>query len=268
MRFNAGVKNFDPDVKEVNPSGQRFRHRTEQETLVRKQQQQERTKDTTSSGADKAEQGLAAALIDRGIKATVARQLTRSYSRQRIEANLDWWAWKQDKDPTSIKSNPAGLLRRAIEDDYASEGHHQGFQTRQQKAAAASQQKQRLQQQKKLAAEREGQQQASVQQKEAARAKQLEMLRKRYGSTITLQKQWQSVLEKLRTKITPLKFKLHLAKSELLSMSNNQAVVSVPTGFTKTWIEDNVSKVIQEALSEYLDGQRVKLKIIALDKVE
>jgi DNA-binding MarR family transcriptional regulator len=260
------------ETRGVPSAGQGLSHqRDTQQTVLQQtvlQQQQEQVKAAASGGGDKTQQNLAAALIDKGIKATVAKQLTRTYSRQRIEANLDWWAWKKDKDPTSIKINPAGLLRRAIEDDYASEGHHHGFQTRQQKAVVAAQQKQRLKQQQKLADERERQQQALVRQKELARAKRLEALRERYRSTAKVQKLWQEVLEKLRPEITPLKFNLHLTKSELLSLSDGQAVICVPTTFTKNWVEDNVSKFIQEALGQHRGGQIARLKIIALDKVE
>jgi hypothetical protein len=263
--LNAGVKNFDPDVKEVDPSGQKLRHRTKQETLVRKQQQQERTKEATGSGADKTESDLAAALIDRGIKATVARQLTRTYNRQRIEANLDWWVWKQDKEPTSIKINPAGLLRRAIEDDYASEGHHKGFQTRQQKAAVAAQQKQRLQQQQKLAVERDRQQQASVQQKETERAKRLKTLREQYHSTPKERSLWSQVLSRLKRQMSAVSFNTYLAQSDLLSLRNSRAVIAVPNRFVKGWLEERLADTIQQTLADYSNGQNIHLHFRPLE---
>lgn len=265
-KLDADVKNFDTGVKDLDIGGQKSGQRTEKETLERKQQQASDRKNDTTSGHDS--RGIAAALIEQGITKRVARQLVTQYSRQQIENNLDWFAWKCKTNPGAIKTNPAGLLRRAIEQDYAAEGQHRGFQTRKQKAAISAKQKERLQAQEKLVEERNRQQAAALQQKEKARAKRLERLRERYGTTAKLQPVWQSVLKKLKTEITPLKFDLHLAKSELLSMGNNQAVVSVPTGFTKTWIEDNVPNVIEDALSQQSDGQSVKLKIIALDHAE
>lgn len=265
-KLDPDVKNFDTGVKDLDIEGQKFGQRTKKETTERKQQQATSIESNTTTDLDARE--LAAALVEQGITKPVAQQLAKQYSRQRIQNNLDWFAWKRTNQPATIKSNPAGFLRRAIEQDYASEGHHQGFQTRQQKAEAAAQQKQHLQAQERLIEASKRQQAAELEQKEKARAQRLEKLRERYGTPAALQQQWQGVLKKLKPTISSLKFDLHLVKSELLALTDTQAVISVPTGFSKTWIADMAATTIEDILSASADGQRVALKIIALDHAE
>ncbi len=262
---HLAVKNLHTGVKHLHSRGVVSSPRTEQDTLARKQQQEKQVKAKNgSSSSSGGEQDLAAALIEKGIEAKVAQQFASRYSRQRIEDNLDWLAWKQ-KNEANL-TNPAGLLRRAIENDYVSEGHHKGFQTRRQKAAAAAKQKQRLQAQQRLVAARERQQVTSLQQKERERVKRLEILRERYGTTAQEVKLWSQVLSRLKKEITPVTFSAYLAQSALLSLREGKALVVVPNRFVKERIEDCLSAKIQRALGDHLPGQAVTIQCLALDE--
>lgn len=204
---------------EQGVSHQRDTQQTVRQQTVRQQQPGK----GSSGGVTHKQQTIAADLVKQGIEQRVAYQLAAQYSQQRIEDNLDWFTWKLKNEPASIRTNPAGFLRRAIERDYASEGFHKGFQTRRQKAAARIKQKQRLQAQERLIDIRNQEQAALVEQKETARAKRLEMLRERYHSTAQEQKLWQQALTQLKASLTPLKFKAYLAQSELLSLRKGRS---------------------------------------------
>jgi len=265
-KLDADVKDLDTGVQDLDIGGLKSGHRTEQETIARNQQQENVKKSDATSASDNRE--LAAALMDRGIDQNVAQYFASKYSSQRIENNIDWFAWKQKNEPSSIKTNPAGLLRRAIEQDYASEGHHKGFQTRRQKAAVAAKQKKAMAAQERLVDERKREQAASLQQKEKERLKRLERLRERYHSTAKEKKLWQQVLKSLRKELTTLKFNTYLAQSELLSLREGKAIISLPTRFIRAWVEDHFAKEIQQALTSCLKGQQVAVQYHSLDALK
>jgi hypothetical protein len=105
------------------------------------------------------------------------------YGRERLTNNIDLLEHVLKTSPQTVSRNPAGWLRRAIEQDFAGNGEHHGFQTRQQKAAKATAQKQRLAAQQQALDAREREQRAMLQRQDLARRKQLETLREQYCST-------------------------------------------------------------------------------------
>jgi hypothetical protein len=210
---------------------------------------------------------IAAALINKGIEKKVAHHLARSYDRQQIENNIDWFEWKQKNNPHSIKTNPAGLLRRAIEQDYASEGH-KGFQTRSQQAAARIAQKQHLQAQQRLIEESKQKERALIQQQELKRAKRLETLREQHHTTEREDKLWRRVLNTLREQVSGITYKAYLAQSVLLSLRENQALIAVPNGFVKQWVEQRLATPIQTVLARHLAGREVSFQCFSLADTE
>lgn len=236
-----------------------------QQTVL--QQQQKVRENIKLSGGD-ASKKIAAALVDREIEPRVASQLATLYNRQRIQDNIDWFEWKQKNAPTSIKTNPAGLLRRAIEQDYASEGHHQGFQTRQQKAATAAARNKRLAAQQRLIAAQSQRQRAYLQQKQAERTTRLETLRERFHTTAQEQAIWSQVLQALKPRLTATRFNTYLAQSAILSLKKGRAVIAVPNRFIQTWIDDHLSTTIQQTLAGFLKVQPVTLQYQILDALD
>ncbi|MBN1994522.1 MAG: replication protein [Anaerolineae bacterium] len=233
---------------------------TYSKTTAKKKSETEISDSTTTNYG-----GLAAALIDRGIEKRVAHRLTNTYDRERIENNLDWLEWKQKNDPHSIKTNPAGLLRRAIEQDYAAEDR-KGFQTRKQKAVASLVKKQCLQAQEKFIYARNQQQEASLQQREKARAKRLEMLREQYHTSDKEEKLWSQVLETLKEQIPKVSFNAYLAPSRLLALQRGKAIIAVPNRFIKEQIEGRLLKESQQALGDHLNGQAATVQYLVLDE--
>ncbi len=243
-------------------SHQRDTQQTVRQQTVKQQQQMSNQDDSSTTGKG---QNIAAALVDRGIEKNVAQQLVQQYSKQRIENNLDWFEWKQKNEPHSIKTNPAGLLRRAIERDYAVEDH-KGFQTRQQKAAATLAKKQRLQAQERLNYARKQEEEASLRQREKERVKRLEKLREQYHSGERENKLWTQAMKTLKAQVPGLSFKAYLASSNLLAVKEGKALIAVSNRFVKAQLEDRLSEDIEQALGQQLKDQVETIECLTLDE--
>ena len=57
-------------------------------------------------------------LIERGVTASIAEELTKKHSQERIEEKMEIQDWMSENKSGKPVANPAGWLVRAIEDDY------------------------------------------------------------------------------------------------------------------------------------------------------
>jgi energy-coupling factor transporter ATP-binding protein EcfA2 len=174
--------------------------------------------------------------------------------------------WKQTNHPNAIKTNPAGLLRTAIEKNFAAEGH-KGYQTRQQKAEASLAKKQRLRARERRVKADERQQATILQQKETERLQRLQKLREQYHTREREMKLWSRVLQTFKEQMSRASFNIYLASSTLLSLRKGKAVIAVPNRFVKRWLEDHLLSKIQQALGDHLKGQTVTVQCLRLDKL-
>lgn len=257
-------QNETPPVskRDTPVSHQRDTQQTVLQQTVR-QQQQNNTANVTSSYHDRE---IAAALVDRGIDHWVVQELIHRHDRERLINNIDLFEHVLKNSPQTVSKNPAGWLRRAIEQDYATTGKHHGFQTRRQKAARATAQKQRLATQQKRVDTREREQRALLQQQDLARRKRLETLREQYHSTAQEQKIWTDVLKTLRAKISTTSFNLYLSQSHLLLIQGEQAVVAVPNAFIQNRIEAQWAGEIAQMLAEKGKQQKMTMQFITLEE--
>src|SRR5262249_28524114 len=102
--------------------------------------------------------GVVDQLTERGITRRVAQRLANSYEIDHIRAKIDLVGWLVQAHPIAVGKNPAGYLRRAIEEDYQPPSD---YKTRAERQAEAEQQRQRDEQrarQLELEQERERQQ--------------------------------------------------------------------------------------------------------------
>jgi hypothetical protein len=207
-------------------------------------------------------------LTEKGIDEGAARYLVNRYSQERLMNNIDLFNHILKTSPQTVNKNPAGWLRRAIEQDYAAAGQHQDFQTRQQKAAREAAQKQRLAVQQKRLDVQSREQRALLQQQTLARRKRLEMLRERYHSTAKEDKIWADILNGVKTKISTNAFNLYLSRTHLLSLRGEQAVVTVPNDFIRAGVTERWAVELAQALAEKVNRQRMTLQFLTLDETE
>ncbi len=96
--------------------------------LVRKSNPQETVKQHTDNSS------VVALLRNRGISEPIARRLTETHSEGVIRAKVEILDYLVETDSPLVGRNPAGYLRKAIEEDYAPPA---GFKTRAEREAQA-----------------------------------------------------------------------------------------------------------------------------------
>ena len=79
-------------------------------------------------------EGLKFELIDRGITKIVAGRLIKNYEENRIREKIELFDYLKANNSQQLAKNPAGYLRKAIEEDYSPP---EGFTTREQREERA-----------------------------------------------------------------------------------------------------------------------------------
>lgn len=112
-------------------------------------------------------EALAAALAQRGVTRSKARQIAQKYPAERITIQIEVFDWMVARKDPKISRNPPGFLLAAIKEDYAPPRDfvsHQAKERRAREAGERRKQIQVLQQQRETAnATREGDRQQAIQ---------------------------------------------------------------------------------------------------------
>lgn len=303
--LNAGVKNLYPEVKTFYPWGKRSLPRTEKDTLERHLQEEtnynnnssanstefvvvaglssqeiadenqtNHSQSTTSVSLDptpldppapstadgKAE--AKAALLKMGLAATVTERLVGRYSVARIEEKIEFLLYLQEQTPGRIK-NPKGWLRRAIEENYGAPDGYKSTTEREAEAAEKQHQKESFEQ--AILAQEQRRREEQVQRQQAAAAR-LADFQKQYGTTQQEIDLWRQVLDEFKLSQAPGTFQAYLADTVLLSLRDGEALIGLPNFWMRDWVENRLAKKIGQTLTQYLDGQKVTPKFIALNQ--
>lgn len=88
-------------------------------------------------------------LAARGIAERTAAQLVKSYPADRIEAQIEYFDWRKEKDPKSIAKSDGGFLAEAIRNHYAMPN---GFESRAQRDERLAMEKRKKEQERDKAA--------------------------------------------------------------------------------------------------------------------
>lgn len=254
--LNAGVKDLYPEVKTFNPRGKRSLPRTEKDTLERHlQEENNNNTDDTETQPD-----VVVALLNQGIAKNVADRLASRYSQERITEKIEFLAYLIDTEPQKVKS-PQGWLRRAIEEDYAAPDGYLSAAEREAKAAEEQHRQLALQQ---AIAQQEQRHREELAEQQRAAAERLTALQKMYGTTPQEIDLWQQILAEFQAQQSVGTFQTYLAHTILLSIRDGEALIGLPHGWTRDWVENRLSKKIQQTLTAYLGGQSVTPKFIVL----
>jgi hypothetical protein len=306
--LNAGVKNLYPEVKTFYPRGKRSLPRTEQDTLVRHLQEETNTNNNNSgvnptksdvvvalSSQEIAEEEQAnhpasttsesfapaplnppapnsadgkaeakAALLTMGLAATVTERLVSRHSVERIKEKIEFLRYLQEQTPGRIK-NPKGWLRRAIEENYGAPDGYKSTTEREAEAAEKQHQKETFEQ--AILAQEQRRREEQVQRQQAAAAR-LADFQKQYGTTQQEVDLWRQVLDEFKLSQAPGTFQAYLADTVLLSLRDGEALIGLPNFWMRDWVENRLAKKIGQTLTQYLDGQKVTPKFIALNQGE
>ena len=218
---------------------------------------------TTTVAANKKD--VVVALTEKGITKKVAQRVVSRYKNARIYQKIEYLEFLLETDPKQVQS-PAGWLRRAIEEDYAAPA---GFQTPAEREQVEAQKIKAQQEQQRRLEQQEREAEALHKQREQEKAKQLEELKREWGTTKRELELWPQAQVNLQRQMTEATYGMWLKSSQLLRLpkdTGDKAVISVDSQAAKEWCENRLYKTIQRTLSGFLDVSTIELEFIITEK--
>lgn len=216
--------------------------------------------------SDAARAGDSAAVIQAltkfGITRKVAERYSRAYPPAYLLAKLDLCSWLVDtKSPLAAK-NPAGYLRRAIEDDYAPPAEFVP------KAQREAKEQERRRKTERVAAQLQRQEKAQ----EHARLAAQNARRRAFagqpiiGTDLTTTEAWKTILERLEQELSRGNYAL-VAPSILVEVDGETALIAFPSDFAREYAETRLTSTLRRLLIETL-GRSVKVEFITVTDEE
>jgi hypothetical protein len=256
--LHTGEKNLQSDVKNVHTAmnnvhsrGKESSHRSEKDTLERKQQQETNSNNTRAASTSKVESDVVVALIDRGIGKRVAQGLARDFNPEYLKQKIEFHDYLQAEHPKTMK-RPAAWLRKACEDDYAAPD---GFISTADRERLAEEEKRRneaaVAAQERYFQEEQARQIAEEAEKEAQRRK----LQEQFGTTEADIKLWKQVLYDLKNQVGDPTFSLYVANSVLLRCQDGDVVIGSPYKGHSEFIAQRLKTIIERALRAHLQQE-------------
>ncbi len=238
--YRLNVIGYEPEGRSENPVTPSMKielgvseNRTPPSTkielaLVRKSNPQETVKQHTDNSS------VVALLRNRGISEPIARRLTETHSEGVIRAKVEILDYLVETDSPLVGRNPAGYLRKAIEEDYAPPA---GFKTRAEREAQAQ--------------ERERVEKEATEYRESHNP--VLQAVARYGTTEEELAVWRQVQEQLRLMLPESTYSTYFRNAMLLSLDDGMATLGFPDARTKDWATQRLGQSLQRALEQVLD---------------
>ena len=200
---------------------------------------------TTKTTAENNNNVVVEELTERGITRTVAKELTREFSADTIQDQVEDFDWLRENHPKRLGKNPAGFLRKAIEQDYQPPPDYRNPQQRQ----AEQEQKQR-----DLEVE-QAHRQAEEEQREREREAIQQALSKEHppqqidGADLTTESAWEMALERLKTTMTVGNYHTWLSDTRLISCERSRALIVAPSRFTAEHLQLRFNPLVKKELA-------------------
>jgi hypothetical protein len=188
------------------------------------------------------------ALVSFGLTRAVVDQLAQRYAASYLLGKLDLVQWLVATRSPLVEKNPAGYLRRAIEEDYAAPP---GYQTPAQRQAEATERERRqaaIAEAEQRAAEAEARARAVTEQELAAHYPP----RPIPGTNLTTTAAWQETLTRLEAQLSRLNFETWLQRTALASCRDGHAVVIATSRFQAEGLAERLDPRISPTLSTVL----------------
>ena len=194
------------------------------------------------------------ALTNFGISERAAKKLTDTYPEDYILQKLDLVQWMVTTGSSLVGKNPAGYLRRAIEDDYLPLPKYQTPEQRQK----AEETRQAAQQRRQEAEEEHRRTKERLQQ----RSREEHPPQPVGKDGLNTESAWSLTLEQLKEQTPRPTFETWLKDTMLLEVEGNTAQVMVPSQSALDWLEKRMYRSIVRALGGVLQ-QDVEVEFIA-----
>ena len=186
-----------------------------------------------------------------------ANKLARSYPEAHIVDKLELAQWLVDTESSLVAKNPAGWLRKAIEEDYTPPKNYES--ARESEAIEARQQKiNQAEAERRRAADAEYRR---------VKAEAHQQLREQHppqsigGNGLTTEIAWSRVLAQLHEQIPVSTYETYLKATMFLSMENGTAFIGVAGQFVGDWLERRLYTAMVRELSQVVN-QDVEIEFV------
>jgi hypothetical protein len=194
-----------------------------------------------------------------GITRTVAARLAATYPEAYLLTKLDLVQWLVATKSPLVGKNPAGYLRRAIEEDYRPPPKYQPAPEREAEARGRQRAEQSEQERRRQAEE----------EYRRAREHRAQALRMHYppqpipGANLATDRAWQQALAQLREQVTGPIFHLWLASTTLVSCDGQTATVAAPSRWHAGELAERLDRPIRQTLTSLI-GKPVVCQYVSL----
>ncbi len=226
-------------------------------SLVRKSNPQQTVKQETEFNVV-----VVGALREFGLSQSAAEHLTTTYPEEYLLQKLDLAQWLVSSNSPLVSKNPAGYLRKAIEDDYTPPRRYKNKADR----GVENQEEEHVRDEAQL--------QRRAVEEDVVRAKAVQQARlvALYPpqviplTTLTTEDAWQQSLDELRSQMTAANFAMWLSHTVLASCTATTATIVAISTFQRDWLRQRLHGAIAEALAAIL-GYTVQCDYVALDEL-
>jgi hypothetical protein len=198
------------------------------------------------------------ALQNFGVSTSAATKLWKTYPEQHILDKLELAQWLVNTRSPMIAKNPAGWLRKAIEEDYTLPRNYQTSRQPQAKEAKDTQIAQAEARQRHLAEEEYRRVKAET------KAQLLEQYPPQLigGDGLTTESVWEITLKRLKEQVPAATYETWLKDTVLLQVTDQAAQIAVPNAFAIAWLERRLYREICTTIKGVL-GKDLDLQFVS-----
>jgi hypothetical protein len=205
------------------------------------------SKSSRTEGPEEADNIVRQALQSFGISKGVASKLVKGYAEAHILDKLDLAQWLVSTGSPTVAKNPAGWLRKAIEEDYAPPRNYESLREKKAKTERSAKVAQREAEERSIA-------EAEYRR---VRAESRERLLQEFppepvGEGLTTHTAWEQVLNNLKEQVGVASYETWLKDTVLLEVTGQAARIAVGTPHKIAWVERRLYQPIASALKDVL----------------
>jgi hypothetical protein len=206
--------------------------------------------------AEEERDGVRHALEAFGVSKGAAKKLAQSYPEAHILDKLELAQWLVSTGSPLVAKNPAGWLRRAIEEDYAPPKNYQ-----------SSQQQAKGEREAKIAQAEVRERRMAEEEYRRVKAETKAQLLKQYPPQpigeegLTTESVWDLTLQRLKEQVPAATYETWLQDTVLLQVTDQAAQIAVSSAFAIAWLERRMYREICNALKGVL-GKDLDLQFV------
>ena len=190
------------------------------------------------------------ALQNFGISKSAADKLANNFPEELILGKLDLAQWLVSTGSPTVAKNPAGWLRKAIEEDYTPPRNYESPNQRKAKSEKAAQLAERQAKERQLV-------EAEFRRVKAEAKEQLlqEFPPKPAGEGLTTHTAWEQALLKLKDEVGVANYETWVKDTVLLEVTDRAAKIAAGSAFQVAWLERKLYPQIVNALKDVVKRQ-------------